>query len=1125
MPGYLSRILARLRAVPRASYSATATLSIANGIATASGQITEDAGAVVPGDPVELRMGLDADLYTVFRGEIPRRGVAFYPGSIQWSAVGQLYKARRKTNFVDTTWPGYVEAIGDPDLETPPNYAYYAIGKTDQEHVAALLALAGITEIDLDGTGEIWGEIIPVVLPTGGSPWQLIQEIDRVTWYRTFDGPDGVVMRRPYTILPSENAAYTLEEGIDLFDGNHDLTSEGMVTNVHVVGASYMGADDYPIVIDYATDEPEANEYGINDVLEEQSELYETYERAEAWAQRALGEYGVLQDAYSWVLGKGYGYLRAGMTIAIVSPRYGLTEDSRFLIETIRHFSDGVEYITAIEVKGSASPIGTAANQRPIPNVAYSIHRETVEAGILDTVGLSAADSYDPEDGIVASYSWAGDPVDPTPIGNGERATVSYEGGIGAQSPYPPTVALTVTDSNGASATKTIKILPTLAAPIQTRDLWVAVGSALLYSPDGQVTWIEVPIEAVGVCRECAGYQLAWDAAGDLYKVQAITGAPALVLGGEQVTACSLSFDALTEAFTGTAYAGTADGNVWRSFGDGAPGTWVQTNAAPLGGEITTISESPYAAGQIQLTSGDKLYESYDAGVNFAERHAYGDPGVLAGDFSAGFGKGLIGYRDGAGDDPYVQERDDLIATPFPAADLPQDVWALTIAPSEQRFWALTEQGGEGYAWEGDLLAGGELVPKTWDTTNHGRPRDMIRDPEIEGLIYFAATSAVGKTLDGFATTLTVKALALPQTGRKLGIGPVRPPAQASGSLVWAASTFANTDVRWVYRLTEDGFERHAHPTSGNGLDSDIYELSLIVGDGGVLISLFWTRMGSSARAAAAEVGLHRSIDGGATWAAIPDVPRPYSLDFGGGGVWYSLGETPSMGGDGPGSDLYRSDDNGVTWSVVYSRPGGGFRPSARLIAVDPADPMRVLSKWIGGQFQVSTDGGATFSAAVVPSYDEAALEEGPYAAFSPDSSRIVWHPKVAGGSPPYYADIPAGFPVAGTGEFGLRTSPHAYANGAIYLYEQFNACYSEDNGATWANIHPDAIGGNGFVPGDEVSLDWYLLPFSLTLPFALLRRVAGTAEWDDLTPMLAEQFPDGAYLCYVEGAARLVEG
>lgn len=1097
---------------------------MANGIATASAAVESDPD-VTPGEAVAIEMGLDNVTRRVFTGEVEEEGQDYYPAGISFPAVGPLHRARKRTNHVDTSWPG---ALPDPDLPTPPKYAYYAVGATDVEHVAALLELAGITEYDLSGTGDIVGEINPVILPTGGSPWALIQEIDRFTWHRTFDGPDGVVVRRPFSILPGSGAAMTLTEGVDLDKGQRVRSRGGMIANVHIVGTSYIGADDWPIVIEYATDNPAENEYGINDVLEYQSELFETEAQAEAWAATAMGEYGVLQVRYRWQLIRGFSDLRAGMTVAIVSPRFGLGEDSRFLVEAVRHFTDGTEYLTSIEVRGAAIPDATSANQKPVPVVVMNIRREWIDGEYVDTVGLDASGSYDPDGPAIGVFEWDGDPVVPIPIGSGQRATVSYPGGVEAQTPNPPTVTLTVTDLMGAEATRTFPVRATAAIPIQTRDVWAAVTSELLYSPDGGVSWQSFAVEAVGCVREVAGYQLAWESDGTFYKV--VPGLAPILLTPTAITCAWVSYR-VGEEFTGVCYAGGSDGKVWRSVDEGA--SWVEMGTLPAA--LTTISESPYMDGEVQATAGDKLYRSFDAGAVWAMLHEYGNPAMVAADFAAGFGKGLVGFSGADTSESRVQEREGAITVTFPAGHTDPDVRALTISGSENIFWVLaTEAAGDGNSWQGDLVEGGELVEKDYDNA-YGEPWDMIRDPKTEGLIYFIQNSQIAKTLDGFASVLQFLLLTGAQAGRKLGIGPLRAFALPAGDLVWVGTTPNNfTDTRWVYRLTSAGFSRVAHPLTGAGAGSSNVEL--IVTTSGALLTY-----ASGGRTAVIDANaVHRSTDGGLTWSPVADLAACYLVQAGPDGVVYAATQS-NFANPFAGHSLWRSDDNGATWAVVDTIGGSGvINTKYNAMDVNPNDPLDVLMKgyWNSGSsanqadnpraldFHRSTDGGATWVHLGTDPNDQAGAGNGQFVSFTPSGDYFVWYAQESFTAPMRRAPYPGG----GASSYvsvprdSSLAWPSVIANGLIYMYGDMGVLVSDDEGASWSDVTDFATIGSvfGFVPSDSANAG-YALRYSTGS--VLYRQEPGTSTWLDISAGLAAAFPDGNYRPYTKSAVRLPGG
>lgn len=141
---------------------------------------------------------------------------------------------------------------------------------------------------------------------------------------------------------------------------------------------------------------------------------------------------------------------------------------------------------------------------------------------------------------------------------------------------------------------------------------------------------------------------------------------------------------------------------------------------------------------------------------------------------------------------------------------------------------------------------------------------------------------------------------------------------------------------------------------------------------------------------------LHRSDDGGATWAEVAAPAFPVGLEGGDGAaapavqlVW-----ALAAGGDGtlwagtiPGA-LFRSRDRGGAWALVrplWDLPerrawvGGGYdQPGIHSISVDPRDPDRLACGVSTGGVWVTGDGGATW----------ACRADGMYAEYMPPERR-----------------------------------------------------------------------------------------------------------------------------------------
>lgn len=1116
MPDYLTRVDLTIGGIARYATQVTAALSAASGIASCNVTIDRSQGDVTPGDPIALRMGLNGQVDWVFTGEIEDEGVDFYPTQIAVSGVGNLYKARKKTNKVDLS---YGPSTPDPDAPAPEKIAYWSINRSDQDTVKDLLELAGITVYDIEGTGLPLTTINPVTLRTGGNPWSLIQEIDKRTWYRTFDGPDGTIIRRPYTVTPAGSASFTLREGIDLYQGQRSRTRSGMVTNVHVKGIT-IPTNDYPIVIDFATNAPETNAYGINDVEEWQSDLFESQEAAQTWATTALGEYGKLQEKLTFTLGKGDTRIVPGVTVAIVSAQYGFGALSRFLVESVRHYTDGVSYMTSAVFRGSATPTGGSLNQKPIAMISITrIDREYLEDGsTIDIVALDASASYDP-DGVVALYAWSGVPAMPAPIGDGKRATVAYVGGI----PAGATVTIVVTDGSGLTGTKTIPVVASAGVPIQLRPLWAAVGTELLFSLGGKGGWDSVAIPATGVVHEAAPlYTLAWTAAGELYKV--LRDKTFTLLTPTDVTAAYIAYGA-DGAFTGVCYAATNAGQVWRSVDSGASWTAIGGMAAPTG-IATMISESPYQGGQLQMTVRNALLRSYDAGASFELQREHSNADVLATSFAAGFDLGFVGFSgpgDGAG---FVQERDNKKTIALSSGDVPVQVRVLTIGAEVPILWILgVDKNGIAVVYQFDTGTS-DLAKKAW-TAAHGLPNDAIRDGSVEGLVYFAADSVIGKSVDGFTTTLAIKSLTGAQQGRKIGYGPWELLPPIKGAVLWIAGTRNGDTGQYtgmvVNSLDDTGLHRvcaaSAFPMpAGN-------HVPLLRVSGAILLA-YSINAGQDATPTGAANAL-RSPDGGATWVATT-LSYVNSMTTDGAGNVYALCWADDGTQTGANAGLYRSIDAGLSWTFCARLDGtSNSGPRSSHVTMSPTNPLHVMVRLTYGRdqasaYSLSTDGGLN-AAPVIAVNEYAAVYRGHIGSYTPDGAHFLHKDSFADETDLILslATGPRGGSTLAAAE-SRATVGFMLKDDAIYIYGNFGARYSPDNGATWRVGFGDAQ-AIAFVAGDA-SNGWAAFTINGLYTHAAGAAPEGFGAWDAVSnAALVAAFPDGVYVATPAGAILLI--
>jgi hypothetical protein len=1054
-----------------------------------------------------------------------------------------------------TKWtPSGLGYVGPPPISKEKKLAYAAENKTDGVIIEELLRLSGLTNIDspLPEMGLTLGTLQPIALPVGQAPSSLIKRIDDLTWFDTVERVDGIITRIPRTIRPSSSATRTFTEGVDIYNIKRGRTVEGAYANVIVTGVSGIGNDSvstYTVEYESDNDIPDAN--GLEDTYTYNEEMIETEEIASAWGMTFLGEFGQVQQTFDVELLTGDSTLHAGMTISLVSSKFGLTSASRFLVQAVRHVAQaGSAFITYLTVKGSATPTGTDANQGPIIVLKVLFDLEFL-GGVRTIIAIfDARESYDPDaaegalnNGIV-TWVWDGDPVVPTPSSNGKQAIAIYTGGseVGA------TVSLTVGDDHGKHTTKSITLNPNPKTDLFVRDLWIASpADGILFSNNGAKSWAYTGVpNGKGVC-EVGGktYNLAWDASGDLWRIiAAMSGAESVrVMLGEGVSAASITID--TDANeTGFCWAGTTGGDVWKSSETGLLDTWVKvtTPSTKLPAEITYISESPLAAGSLQATAGRGFYISFDAGVSWILVFQHPNAGALSTHFVGGFvpltpleseSKGFVSFKGArtSGQPHFVMERTDD-AHPsdfaFPAGDLEVQINAMTLEVDGSFLYAVgADHLGVGGAWEIAPDADGMFTRKFWNNTRSGVPNHTIRDPRLIKIAYYASHLETGKAFGGFVSTAQLRA----GESLKVGIGDIHLPPPAKGNLIWLGAepngqegpTVAVDGSVWA--LTDAGFERRGP----DPLNAFTHNHVLLNAGNGVLIC--YARIGngffSTPYQPTGVDNCYRSTDGGISWTLAPISLVGY-IATAVEGVLYAL-TVPSLGLET--TKLWRSDDSGATWNLVNDKTGSQI---FSIVIPSPVDPLTCLLTWYevpGDLYQISTDGGVTTTPTAISQSGEAGRVTGATGIITSDGLFLLHTDPLAGPNPMRRSSL-----TGGATRIAVRTGtpldPFIIGgDGTHYIYGgALGASYSLDLGLTWADYYT-ARTVMGFVPKDLTNDAFVLNMGGGGNTIVIAKKLATDAvsdPWVDLSAALVSFATSvgksGKYWCQWQGATRLEE-
>ena len=941
--------------------------------------------ALPPGEPTPA---LDARLAflagydetgqrTIFQGEAEDTGRDLWPVEGSVAGRGLLARTERAIGVGDPT--------ADPDDDgTYP--AWQGEGLTDGAVVSQLLALYGIPagNVQSDQPERTFGNLRPLRLGVNQPAWQLIAELDRLTFMRTFDHPDGTVWRLPVDGRPA-SPALTLTEGVHLIAGTSgSRTRRTVVNKVAMTGLADAGG---PGLTPRAELEVPGAAYVPDPpgfVVEEwQSDLAETEEECARYASRRVGQLANPGETAQVALDRGRPDIYPGMSIAIASPQLGYGSGDLFWVEQVDHRGDGRAWSTTLGLLAASVAGGVNRNQPPVPVIRISIMAQTLGDGTgLWVVFADGRDSYDP-DGVaidedprhgIGTYLWSGDPVGPSTPAGLPTATFVY-----TSDPTGATICLTVSDVSLKLATACVTITRRMVDFAVRAHIWAAVEADLLFTPDGGRTWAELGIPATVLAREAHDdYQLAATGDGDVWRiaVDEAGGYAADQPASAPANATALNINKGPDGRgTGRCWIGCADGATWLSTDDGL--TWAQQGsiAPPAGSSgptIRVIEESPYAFGQVKALCGNAEFVSYDNGATWAVLKAYADPALDAvamasgrfADVSQDKGFTWIAWRGtSANTSSRIHDETDFEAVDWPAAAKPAQPTGLVLGVFTP-WLVLVDVGGAGTgrAWLlEDFTGGGELAERSYEPL-YGPPRDIARHGRFEEIIG-AADEALFKTLDKFGTMLTLKLLEDPQVGRMIAFGRLQAQIKPTQLIMSAYKKVTNTDkvghtTNKIVRLTRTGWQAVADHPIGTAAHATIAnfpgytnfgaspastapgtaQLSfcrpLLRAPDGRLWTYCFARYADLMHGCnEAYDNLWYSEDEGETWTFLVTVSGVTSLAIDGNNVLWAVAQN--------GEVLLRSATNGASWEVVESA-----NPAQALGLTPPPAVWPWLNKW-----------------------------------------------------------------------------------------------------------------------------------------------------------------------------------
>lgn len=1138
------RIVVTVNGIGRRTLTGSTVCGFRSSFSTASIQFAYGEEPAVPGDKVEVELGyVERGIAIVFTGEADDDTLEYWPNANGVQATGYLARMQRAL--------GVENLSATPDPVSGIHPAFEASSATDTS-IATFLAFAyGIPVGDIQGVTpeQLFGVIKPVQLGKDQPGWGLLQELDRLTFMVSFNAPDGTLRRLPINGIPS-GAALTLTEGVSLKKGSRSRSRRSVINKVTMTGLQDAGG---PGLTPTATRQapsiyiPTPPQYQPEAW---QSALAETEEACDTYAALRLGQMNRLTQSVTVDLDRCRPDIYPAMSLAISAPHFKSDSGTIYWVEQVEHNWNAQGINTRLGLIAATASEGLNPNQAPIALIKYRIEKEHLGDGT--NVWIVFADgitSYDP-DGVaidldphhgIGTYLWSGTPSGPSTPAALPQATFVY-----TADPTGATITLVVRDTSLKSGTATITLTADIVTKAGRRDLWGAAGADLFFTVDGGVSWFPTGVPAKAISEQAhPEYQIAAAADGTVKKV-VIDG-----LGGFTVTPVTSPTNATAVHInlgidgkgTHRVWLGCNGGETYLSTDDGA--TFIARGTIPnitgsTGPAIRHIEESPYSFGTLYAISGPAMWLSFDEGVTWAIARQYPDVALTATAFASGR------FADVTADKSYhwatfkgtsanaqqrVLEQLDLIELDWPVASKPAQPSGLTIGAVAPNLYAV-DQVGTGRSWYiEDFTGGGEFVEKTY-SAGFGLPQHIIRDPDFDGIVYGAAAGVFFKTFDKFTTVRALMTFAGGLFGWMIGYGKLRAPLPVKGNLVWIGSPSGVSTVRWVYRFTDTGFTRVAHPLSGVGAAT--LNIELYATTNGSLLTVGATL--DVARNAALATAAHRSTDGGITWTAIGSLVNAYAMAVGPDGYCYAACQNDLADGYA-GYTLWRSTDDGATWIQVHSLGVSATIPlKYNAIAVDPSNALRVVSKsfnWPGSgattSFVLSVDGGVTWTVLHIGPDEQAGLARGPWIGITANGVYEVNFGQQATPTALHRAALTVGASVVDvtTPRNAADPVPSLAVDGTTYLYGSVGVIQSLDNGASWTDTLAFAtdlgsVGASGFVPGDAAN-DWYALGHATTK--ALVRRLATAdpaAPWVSLTATLLAAFPDGAYYCHARGAVRL---
>jgi hypothetical protein len=664
---------------------------------------------------VEVRMGYGGFSIPTFVGETEDDARAYFPLTNEVKAAGYLKRAHYQNH-------------------TAASYS----SLTDTAIVDDLLSDAGITNRNIAGDGTTLGTVAPLVLGAGRPFMDLIESIDQVFRYKTFDSAGGVV-RRLISGIPANSPAFTYTKGdtsYPILSIARPRTVRGIHNKIIITGHPSAAVDTVRVA-----DNPYVPNPPKYIALDFASDVIQTAAIATTCSTRLMQEFNRIHDEIRLTV-PGNPYLQPGMTISITHSDVGLTTATPYFLKHVTHRINASGYTCDLVLEGGAGEAGYELGKAPIAMFSMIVTRERYDiAGVATTMYTVMCDgsaSWDPDSlPSTLTFSWVNNKN--ADVSTAVRYSTAFTQAE-MDNATKPTITLTVDDADATSGsgvlTQTVDIG---TAEIINRQLYVAALERAEASPDGGVNWNTfTPGVGIGVIStpEIAAltYGLFGCDNGRLYKTtdNLVTAPTLLITFGSAVNAIWVN-----EIDANRVFVGLASGELQRSDDAGVTWTLVYTHVAAIQWVVEAFD------GPIRVCVGAQVLVSTDGGLSWSEVINFGSGTAkrLAHSFFASYGS-----ANAAGGTTDPVKRFDGVA--IVGASGTTAVLGLTHHIRDDILYA-GGTGGLTYikaAGNTTFTTGGTL-PGLPGSINH-----MIRDGDYERILYAAAGAGLYKTFSNAAT-------------------------------------------------------------------------------------------------------------------------------------------------------------------------------------------------------------------------------------------------------------------------------------------------------------------------------------------------------------------------------------